>query len=297
MAEEKVKKDLNKNEVRAVLHGEHEHNSRGRGRSPAEIRESYARYYEMKKKVAELEMRNFQHLVLWPASDKDTNEKRFYNMGGHSAVIYVYEIAPRLKRKAHLRIDMDNGETKFKTGICSILEVESLEKALKEIGIKRLTKIAKGYEDCIIFKLAREYSKAEIKEMMRQEQRNMDQLNKVLFSKVVYPDIHKQILELKKMVPAKVKNMDKTYRVIVGMKMIDTLFDIVRLYSEMAHGDRDEYEAAVQINREADMLLAEISIMTELKLWDLSISLRLGDVTVGLKKLLKAKIINKYEVN
>ena len=66
----------------------------------------------------------------------DTNKKKFYNMGGNSAVIYVHEIAPRLKRKAHLRIDMDNGETKYNTGICSILDIESLEKGLKEIGIK-----------------------------------------------------------------------------------------------------------------------------------------------------------------
>ena len=84
----KPKTDLNSREVRAELHSEH--NSRGRGRSPAEIRASYAEYYAVKKKVIDLESRNYSHLVLFPASDKDTNKKKFYNMGGNSAIIYVY---------------------------------------------------------------------------------------------------------------------------------------------------------------------------------------------------------------
>ena len=240
-------------------------------------------------------MRNFQHLVLWPASDKDTNEKKFYNMGGNSAIIYVYEIAPRIKRKATLRFDMDNGDTKFNSGICSILDLESLEKALKEIGVKRVNKITKGYEDFVIFKLGREYSKTEIREMLKQEQHRLDQLNKLLYAKVLYPDIHRQILELKKLLPAKVKNMDKTYRSVVGMKVIDTLFRLIKLYSQMTHGDMEEYEAAKQMMLESDMLLSEVSIMNELKLWNVSVCIRVGEITVGLRKLLKAKIINKCE--
>lgn len=67
---------------------------------------------------------------------------------------------------------MDNGEDKFHSGICSVSDVELLEEKLSEIGIKRM-ETTKGYEDFIIFKLNREYSKTEIREMLKQQQKKI----------------------------------------------------------------------------------------------------------------------------
>ena len=287
--------DLNKKEVRQVLRGEH--NSRGRGRSESEKRESYAKYHENKKKAIELESRNFQHLVLWPASDKDTNEKyHFYNMGGNSAIIYVHEIGPRIKRKPVLRIDMDNGDDKFHSGICSVSDVDLLEEKLSEIGVKRMA-TTKGYEDFIIYKLNREYTRTEIREMLKQQQRKLDTLNKVLYANVLFPDIHRQILDLKKIIPSKVKNMDKTYREVVGMEMIKTLMALIRAYSQMTHGDIDEKEGGRQMLLELDMLFAEVSMLNELKLWDVSTCIRVAEIVAGAKQLIKGKIMNKHEAD
>ena len=76
-------------------------NHRGRGRTPADKREAAARYNERKKIVFEAEERNFEHLVLFLASDGDNpnTKKKFYIMGGNSAIIYAYDIAPRIGRK------------------------------------------------------------------------------------------------------------------------------------------------------------------------------------------------------
>lgn len=198
--------DMGPQKVRAALHPEH--NSRGRGRSEAEKRESYARYRANKKKAKELEERNTRHLILFPASDIDTNAEKFYNMGGNSAIIYCHELGPRLKRNPVLRRDMDLGPDRFHSGVCSISNLESLTQRLAEIGVKRRP----DYGELVIFKLAREYPKDEIREMLKQEQVRLDNLNKLLYAEVLFPDIHRQMIELKRMVPAKVKNMDKTYR-------------------------------------------------------------------------------------
>ena len=198
--------DMGPQKVRAALHPEH--NSRGRGRSEAEKRESYARYRANKKKAMELEERNTRHLILFPASDVDTNAEKFYNMGGNSAIIYCHELGPRLKRNPVLRRDMDLGPDRFHSGVCSISNLESLTQRLAEIGVKRRP----DYGELVIFKLAREYPKDEIREMLKQEQVRLDNLNKLLYAEVLFPDIHRQMIELKRMVPAKVKNMDKTYR-------------------------------------------------------------------------------------
>lgn len=288
--------DMNPKKVREALHGvQMGHNSRGRGRSPAEIRESYARYRATKKQAIELERTNKRYLILFPASDKDTNKKdQFYNMGGHSAIIYCHEIGPRIHRKPTLRRDMDNGndEEKFHSGVCSVADLAKLEEKLKEIGIER----DKDQGDLVFFKLHRDYEKSEIREMLKQEQKTLDQLNKVLYSKVLYPDIHRQILELKKLIPAKVKNMDKTYREVVGMELISALMELVKTYSQMAHGDLEEPEAARRMLLELDTLYAGVSMMNELKLWEVSACMRVGDITTGARQLIKGKILSHYEI-
>ena len=91
--------------------------------------------------------------------------------------------------------------------------------------------------------------------------------------------------------------MDKTYRTIVGKPMIDSLMVLIRAYSQMAHGDIDEFEAGQTMAMEADMILAEISMMNELKLWEVSTCMRVAEITVGLKQLVKARIINKKRVS
>lgn len=291
MVDPKAEKDLGKKEVREVLRDEPK--SRGRGRSEEEKRKSYAKYRKIKKKAIELEARNKEYLVLYPASDIDTNKKKFFNMGGNSAIIYVHEIAPRIKRKATLRHDMDscNDNEKFHSGICSIADLDGLEKKLNGIGIKRV----KSDSGLLFFKLPREYSKDEIKGMLKLEQKRLDNLNKLLYSEVLYPDVHRQILDLKKIIPVKIKNMNKVYRDVIGMEMIKSLMVLVKNYTQMTHGDLDEKIAAKEMVQACDIILAEISIFNELKLWDIEACSRVGSITVGLSQLLKGKILNKED--
>lgn len=291
---ESAKKDLNKKEVRAALHGKNNiYNRRGRGRSPEEKRKSYAKYRETKRKALEFEKTNTEYLVLWPASDKDYNkEHTFYNMGGNSAIIYVHEIGPRIKRKPVLRHDMDNGnrDEKFHSGVCSVADLDKLTEKLKTINIERVETEDK---ELVFFKLNREYPPDEVREMLKQEQKRIDALNKVIYSKVLHPDIHKQVLELKKLIPPKIKNMDKTYREVVGMEMMRTLMNLIRSYSQMAHGDIEEKEGAQKMMLEADMILEETSLFNELKLWEVVFCIRIADITNGMRQLLKGKILNK----
>lgn len=279
--------DVGPERVRAALHWEH--NSRGRGRSEAEKRESYARYRANKKLAMQLETRNTRYLILFPASDADTNAEKFYNMAGNSAIIYCHEIGPRLKRKPVLRRDMDLGPDRSQSGICSISNLAALEQRLAEIGVKRRD----NHGDLVIFKLAREYPKDEIREMLKQEQVRLDALNKLIYSEVLFPDIHRQIIELKRLVPAKVKNMDKTYRDVIGIRIMEPLMEVVRNYSEMTHGDTEVKVAAEKMMRELDMMLAEVSMLNELKLWEVSTCTRVASAAVMIRQLIRGKILNK----
>lgn len=292
------KKDLNQMEVRAALRGEKvtmqsggTGNRRGRGRTAGEKREAYNKYYAMKKKVIELEERNKRYLVLWPASDADVNENTFYNMGGTSAIIYVHEIAPRLKRKATLRRDMEHGEARFHSGICSVRDIDKLTELLKTLNIERLER--KIDDGLIYYKLGRDYEKTEIKEMLRLEQNRLDELNRLLYSQVLHPEIHKYIIEIKRLIPAKVKNMDKGYRDLFGPQIVDNVMKLIHTYSMMAHGDLDEKEAAHMLMKYLDMLQVDVSMINELKLWEVSSCARVALIFTEMKKSIKGRILNK----
>lgn len=116
--------NLNKKEIRRRLAEEDlTPNHRGRGRTRGEIRRDYRRYEERKKIVVEAEKRNHTHLVLFLASDGENpeQEKKFYHMGGNSAIFYAYDIAPRIGRKdVSIRPDLDSTRQKFKKGITTI---------------------------------------------------------------------------------------------------------------------------------------------------------------------------------
>lgn len=77
-----------------------------------------------------------------------------------------------------------------------------------------------------------------------------------MYAEVLFPDVHRQIIELKRLVPAKVKNMDKAYRDVIGIRIMEPLMEVVRNYSEMTHGDTEVKVAAEKMMRELDMMLA-----------------------------------------
>ena len=292
MEQKNEKDNLNKKEVREELRGGH--NSRGRGRSEAEKRESYARYRENKKKVIELEARNKEYLILWPASDVDTNEKnKFYNMGGNSAIIYVHEIAPRIGRKnATLRHDLDLGTEKFHSGFCSIANLELLQNKLKMIGIKRVK--VKAMPELVFFKLNRSYEHDEIKMMLREEQKRLDELNSLLYSKVLFPEIHRLMLDLIKLVPSKVKNMpDKVYRGMFGDRAVEAVLKLNEIYTQMAHGDMEELVAGKEMLITLDVLAVRISALNESQQWEVSSLIRIAEKICMLRQLITGKIINK----
>ena len=286
------KKDLNKKEVREQII-DIEHNSRGRGRSDAEKRESYREYYARKRKVVEFERTNYEYLVLYPASDKDTNEKKFYNMGGHSAIIYAHEIGPRIgKKKVVLRHDLDHGkdDEKFRSGICTVANLDELERLLAKEGIR---KVKTSDESIVIFKLKRQYPKDEIRAMLREEQQKMDILNATIYSKVLYPDIHAQIIKLNHLLPPKIKNMNREYRAVIGGYMMDALMRLNFAYTRMVHNTMVEVEAAEQMTVAADEILTLVSLFAELKLFEVVFSIRLADIVNKMKQIIKGKIINK----
>ena len=280
ISQKKVREELNKKA-----------NHRGRGRTEAEKREAYKAYRKRKRQAIEFEGRNKQYLILCPESDFGVDGKHFYIMGGTSAIIYAHDIGPRIKRKPTLSRDMSGGdeEVRFRGGVCRIEKLEILEKKLAEIGIKRDHR--KG--ELVFFKLPREYASNEIKAMLKEEQKRMDNLNALIYPKVLYPDINRLIIDIKKRIPQKIKNMSPVYRTMFGEEMLRPLMNLIYTYTQMTHDDLDEKVAAEKMLIQSDMILSQISLMNELGLWDIKSSTHIVTQIVGMRQLIKGHIINK----
>lgn len=286
---------INKIKVRETLV---KANHRGRGRTDAEKKRDYAEYRERKKKVYEFEKKDTNHLMLFLASDgkRPDQKKKFYIMGGKSAVVYVFEIAPRIGRKsAELKPDTDiDSECKFKH-VAVIANLPVLTDKLKEIGIKRVP--VKGIKDdsIVSFELLQKYEPNDIKQMLKTYNAEIVELNNILYPKVLYPDIHKQILMLKTTVYHKTKNLPHEHREILQDKILNPVFLLVDTYAMMTHDCMDEVEAANEILKQASIMRERVSLMQELQLWEVSTCAKIGKILAEINILTKGKIINKHK--
>ncbi|MBQ3441589.1 hypothetical protein IJG27_04785 [Candidatus Saccharibacteria bacterium] len=271
-------------------------NHRGRGRTPAEKREVYARYNERKKIVFEAEERNTEYLVLFLASDGENPEqkKKYYVMGGNSAIIYAYDIAPRIGRKSVvLRPDLDNGHYKFKHGVTSISDLELLTAKLGELGIERMP--IKNNDLIVYFRLKRKYEKDEIKALLKVHRDELKEMNKVLYTDVTFPDIHKQVMELRTVVYHKMIKMVRTDREVLQDKILEPVFKISDAYTLMAHGDREIHASGVEMAEALDILMDRVAMLSDLEFWDVATCARVGKIAAGLKNLVVGKMVNRGE--
>ena len=293
---------LNKKAVRESFSSEFgeqppRQNHRSRGMTNREKKRLYARYAQRKKFVYDLEQRNKRYLILFLSSDGENPEKRekFYFMGGNSAIIYAYDIAPRIGRKTPaIRADRDFTEEKFENGMCAVMGLQTLEDKLAGIGIYRDKKIEK--EDMVIFfKLNHEYTKDDVEQMLKLRKNEIKMVNTTLFAKVIYPDIHKLVLILQTTIYHKTMNVSREHREVLQAQILDPMFALANEYTLMAHGARDEVKAGEKMLEAIYILMMRVRFLQDLEIWDVATCAKIGKDLAMLELLIKGKIINKNE--
>ncbi len=250
-------------------------------------RDIYANYRETKRQVFELEKSNSGHLYFFPSSDINTNSKKFYLLGGNSAIIFTQEIAPRIKQSQKLRRDTDLGDYKFYHGICATSNLEKLTEKLAEIGIKR----KKDLNEIIVFKLTRTYTKAEIKEMLKQKDVELEKLNRLAYPEVVHPEIHKLVIKLKKEIPPKTSKLPLFYRQTFGQDFYSALSELTTSYTSLARHHLPAKTAGLKMLLALDRMINLVSSLNEISIWEVSTCSRLIAILTDLESLTKRKIL------
>ena len=270
-------------------------NHRGRGRTQAEIKRDYAEYNRRKRIAFEAMAKTKKHLVLYLASDGNNpnKKKKFYNMGGDSAIIFAYDLAPRTgKKDVVLRPDLDGTSVKFKY-VVSITNLPAWIEKFKKIGVIRVP--ADNGDTIIYFELQEEYDRDKINMLLKMHRDEVAELNKILFTEKVYPDIHMSILEIREVVYHKLMKMSRDNRVVLQEEILKPVFRLADLNTLMQHGDMETLEAGKEIVKAVDILYDRIKMVEGLGLWELSSCARLGKLAAGLRQQVVGKIINKAE--
>ncbi len=283
---------LNSKDARARMASERP-NHRGRGRTQSEIRKVYEEYNKRKRLAFEAMGRSKSHLVLYLASDGDNpnTTKKFYNLGGDSAVIYAYDIAPRIgKKDVILRPDLDGTSIKFKY-VTSIANLPVLTEKLKEIGVNRVP--SKSGDQVVYFDLKQKYDKDQIHALLQAHRDEVAELNKILFTGVVFPDIHVLILDIREAVYHKIMKMNRADREVLESEILKPVFRLADLNALIQHGDIELAEGGKEMIKAIDILYDRVKMVEGLDLWELSSCARVGKMAAGLRNLVVGKIVNK----
>ena len=87
----------------------------------------------------------------------------------------------------------------------------------------------------------------------------------------------------------KVKNMQPVEREMVGVRLMEPVFEIMALYDKTVSGLVEEREAAYEMLGWLNILRDRVSMMVDLELWDVISSARVGEVLAEFNNAIKGE--------
>ena len=217
-----------------------------------------ALYYDLKRRLLQWEKNNYTQLAVL----EDTNG--MYKMFDHSAVIFVAEIARRLKMRAELVADTDF-EMMSDKKVCLIHDMKVLERRLeKEAGIRRTS----SELGVVVYNLGYKIEPGDYLVLEKQDEILRKNANKLVLPNEIYPSYRFELKKLARVIYEAVRKMDPIARTITGDEMLKSVVGLLSDFVEVANGheDMDEYLArAVKTLRVLD---ANIMTAMEMEVLD-----------------------------
>lgn len=213
------------------------------------------KYVETKKLLLEKEKDNFKSLYLVETHDG------WYKMFGNSAVVYAFQLAPRLKLRPRLMPDTDY-DCKSEQGVVSFRSREDLESHLKKLKI-----FPRFAQDGItIYDLGYANTAEDINLLIQKEDITWQKVNQILMPKVALPELRNELRLLMKAVHENVRKMDAPARAAVGSRMDENVTRMFADFALMSNGWIDEIEFLQGMERKLAELDADMMVVTELKI-------------------------------
>lgn len=237
-------------------------------------------YYDGKCYVKEMEKENRRYIYVYPSLGKVEDE--WYKVGGKSLLFYKTILAPRLEREAKLRDDSDK-VYRFNGGIVSIKWGNRLKMEVRELGHKA-ERIQYGI---IVIDLGKEYTDTEIHKMKAVVKDERSKTKKMIKPKENYPSIIMAINDLAKVLPSKIKKLDKDYKRILGDELLEPMTEILKIYFRLANGRMEKRDAKLEMLERTDDLAAMIYLMDEAQMLNVTARTTMGENVVKIRNAIE----------
>lgn len=237
-------------------------------------------YYDAKSYVLELEKKNRRNIYLFPSIGKIPDA--WYKVGGNSLLFYKNFLAPRLEREAKIRDDSDKVYW-FHHGIVSVKWGNKLMSEAEGLGYKA-SRIEYGI---IVIDLLKDFADAEIREMVEVVKKERSKPKRLIKPKENYPAIVMAMNELVRVLPSKIKKLDKDYKNVLGKELLEPMAEMLKIYFRMANGRMEKRDAKLEMLERTDDIAAMIYMMDEAQMLNVTVRTAMGENVVKIRRAIE----------
>lgn len=240
-------------------------------------------YYTAKCFVKEREKSNTRYVYLFPSISKEPDA--WYKIGGRSLFFYKTILAPRLEREAKLRDDTDKVHL-FRGGIVSVRWGSRLIAEAEGLGYK-----AERMEyGVIVIDLLKDFTEEEIRGMRDMVRAERTKLKKLINPKENYPKIMIAMNDLMRVLPSKIKKLDKDYKGILGEELLEPMVEMLKIYFRFANGRMEKQDAKLEMLERVDDISAMIYLMDECQMLNVTARTMMGENVVKIRKSIEESL-------
>lgn len=222
-----------------------------------EGKESKERYYDLKRRVLRWEKNNYTKLAVLDAG------KGWYKMFGNSAIIYVCQIAKRLKVKATLVSDTDY-ELTTDVPVVLITNFAKLKERLAELSIH----CGSMKDGAYVFDLGYKVDPADLTMMLKENDMLRERANKLVLPIEVFPGLRNELRILSIHVYEATRKMNPTARVMVGDDLSRICARVFENFTEAANGHTDMRQYLKTTVKDLRRMDAKLLLASDLRLFD-----------------------------
>lgn len=268
-SKENLKLEISKPKTKEELKAE-------RDKRAQEKRAEQKRFEAVKAKAYEFEKRNRSKIVVF------RSRKGWWKMGGNSALIYVYRLAPRMDIKPKLRVDTDFF-SKFHDGVVSIKDVDALERNLKTLNVH----LEKRSPEMVIFSLGYKIEDSQMELIRKTEENRREQVNRIVAPKIAIPIVNVKLHDVVRLTYIKMKKSPVTDRDYITMEVAKLAKIALGDFVMMCNGVIPEKEALQRIIRSLETILVRIDVIMAMNIWESSTCLEIATDIQEIRKILR----------
>lgn len=149
---------------------------------PPPTRINHRQFREIKTAVLEKEDNNYDHLCFFPCIGEDG----WRMAGGHSALLYAYQVMKPLNKEFHITPDEPAFKPLSSTGVIRIHGTSTVRQRLKTLG---LYEGEYHHQGLVIFYLTRTFTQHNLDAIWEEEQRRRRKINSIVELETPDPEL------------------------------------------------------------------------------------------------------------